>query len=240
MAIFGTIVHSAYAFAFDAATPAVVAPVEVRNVRLVAGARCASPLRRGAMLRTMQGLSPPHVFGAPARRLSRAEYDRMVELGFFEGERVELIHGMVVGRAPIGSPHSEVVDRLTQRFAIALQGKARVRIQNPYVAWDESEPEPDVAIVPDRSYANAHPDEAFLLIEVAETSLSYDRDTKAPLYAASRVAEYWIVDLASKAIEVYTKPKDGRFTDVQCLGIGDVVRPSAFPEVAINVRELVE
>lgn len=172
--------------------------------------------------------------------MSRAEYDRMVHLGFFERERVELIHGMVVRMAPIGPPHSEVLTRLNERFTQALAARARVRIQLPLIAWDESEPEPDVAVVPARSYADAHPEEAFLVVEVAESSLDYDRDTKAPLYAASRVAEYWIVDVTGKAIEVYAKPEGGRFTSVQRFGLGDVVTASAFPDVSIGVRDLVE
>lgn len=188
----------------------------------------------------MNAVAPPNVFGAPARRMSRAEYDRLVELGFFERERVELIHGMVVRMSPIGPPHSEVVARLTKLFVRALGDRAGVRIQLPIVAWDESEPEPDVAIVPERSYAAAHPEEAFLVIEVAETSLDYDRATKAPLYASSRVAEYWIVDVTGKMIEVYTKADNGRFTSVQRFGLGDVVRVVAFPDVTIAVRDLVE
>ena len=115
-----------------------------------------------------------------------------------------------------------------------------MNIQSPFVAWDDSEPEPDVAIVPEQSYADAHPDNAFLLVEVAESSLKYDRETKAPLYAASRVAEYWIVDIAGKAIEVYANPEDGRFTNVRRFGLGDVVAVAAFPDVAIAVRDIVE
>lgn len=187
----------------------------------------------------MHAVAPPEVFGAPARRMSRAEYDRLVELGFFERERVELIHGMVVEMAPIGPPHSEVVARFTKRFVQALGDRAGVRIQLPLVAWDDSEPEPDVAIVPERSYADAHPEEAFLVVEVAESSLAYDRETKAPLYAASRVAEYWIVDIAGKAIEVYSNPENGRFMNVQRFGAGEVVHVAAFPDVAIAVRDIV-
>lgn len=188
----------------------------------------------------MHAVAPPQVFGARARRMSRAEYDRLVELGFFERERVELIHGMVVSMAPIGPPHSEVVTRLTERFIPALGHRARVRIQLPLIAWDDSEPEPDVAVVAPRSYASAHPEEAFLVVEVAESSLDYDRETKAPLYAASRVAEYWIVDVAGKAIEVYAQPENGRFTSVQRFGLGDVLHVGAFPDVSLAVRDLVE
>ena len=93
------------------------------------------------------------------RRLSRAEYDRMAELGFFRNERVELIRGMVVKMTPIGPPHASVVDRLNRLFVRALGERALVRIQQPLIAFDESEPEPDVAVVPGspRDYVAAHP-----------------------------------------------------------------------------------
>jgi hypothetical protein len=85
---------------------------------------------------------------AEPRRLTRKEYDRLAELGFFAGERVELIRSIAVRMSPIGPPHAEPIDRLMELFVTALVGRARVRIQQPFVAVDESEPEPDVAIVP--------------------------------------------------------------------------------------------
>ncbi len=177
--------------------------------------------------------------GATARRLTRAEYDRMAKLGFFEGEHVELIHGIVVRMSPIGPPHSEVVDRLTSLLVRGLGDRARVRVQQPFLASDESEPEPDVAIVIERSYADAHPDSAHLIIEVAETSLTYDRDTKGPLYAASNVSEYWIVDVKGQFVEVYSDPLDNTYTKQRRVAAGEVLSPAAFPDVTIRVSALV-
>lgn len=171
--------------------------------------------------------------------MTRAEYDRMAELGFFRGERVELIHGIVVRMAPIGPPHAEVVDRLNAMLMRALGDRARVRIQQPYLAWDESEPEPDVAVVPARSYAEAHPDRAHLIVEVADSSLAYDRETKAPLYAASNVAEYWLVDVSGQCVEVFGAPEDGRFTKHRRATPGDLLTPTAFMDVIVRVSELV-
>src|SRR5262249_47960652 len=151
-------------------------------------------------------MQAPEVFRAQPRRLARTEYGRMAELGFFRGERVELIHGIVIRMPPIGPQPADVVDRLNALFVRALGDRARVRVQQPFVANDDSEPEPDVAIVPSRSYSHGHPDRAFLIIEVAESSLAYDRETKAPLYAASGVDEFWIVDIEGRAIEVFTTP----------------------------------
>src|SRR5207244_9482086 len=176
-------------------------------------------------------MQAPEIFHARAHRITRADYERMAELGFFRGVKVELIHGIAVRKTPIGPPHAEVVDRLGAIFVRGLGDRARVRIQQPYLADDESEPEPDVAIVADRSYADAHPSAAFLIVEVAESSLKYDRETKAPLYAASGVAEYWIVDVAGRAIEVHGSPAGGRYATVRRAGAGEQVSPAGFPDV---------
>jgi Uma2 family endonuclease len=102
----------------------------------------------------------------------------------------------------------------------------------------ESEPEPDVAVVPDGMYAEAHPDRAFLIIEVAESSLDYDRETKGPLYAGSGVAEYWIVDVAARSIEVYSHPANGRYRDLHTVDNDGTVAIAAFPDVTIKVSTL--
>lgn len=183
-------------------------------------------------------MQAPEVFHARPRQLTRAEYRRMGELGFFQGERVELIHGIVVRMPPIGPSHAEVVDRLAAVFIGTLGSRARVRIQQPYLAHDESEPEPDVAVVASRSYAEEHPRVAMLVIEVDETSHRYDRDTKGPLYAASDVAEYWIVDLSAQRVEISSHPENGRFTQQRTATMDDTVSPLAFPDVRVAVREL--
>lgn len=162
----------------------------------------------------------------------------MAALGFFRDERVELIRGMVVKMSPIGPPHASVVDRLTRLFVRALGERARVRIQQPLIAFDESEPEPDMAVVPEGSYVERHPDSAFLVVEVAETSLDYDRDTKGPLYAASHVDEYWVVDVAARAVELYTDAEGGRFTRVRRVVSGSTATPLAFPDVVVDVAQL--
>lgn len=178
-----------------------------------------------------------HVLPAP-RGLTRAEYYRMGELGFFRGERVELIHGIVIRMPPIGPRHSARVVRLDELLLPRLLGRASVRVQQPFVAWDESEPEPDVAVVPVASYVDRHPDHAFLLIEVAETSLDYDRDTKGPLYAASGVPEYWIVDVVGRAVEVYAEPGTRGYARSRRVIVGETLTVGAFPDVVVSVAEL--
>ncbi len=172
------------------------------------------------------------------RPLRRAEYDRLVALGAFEDERVELLHGVLVDMSPNYPEHASPIDRLNAILTPALVGKARVRIQLPLVAHDESEPEPDVAVVPQGDYRSQHPAEALLVIEVALSSLNKDRNVKAPLYAASGFREYWIVDVAEKAIEVHCQPADGRYTLVTRHAAGESLRPEAFPGVAVSVDDV--
>ncbi len=162
----------------------------------------------------------------------------MGELQFFEGERVELIHGTVVRMSPVGPSHSSVVGRLNEILLPALLGRATVRIQQPWIAYDDSEPEPDIAVVPLGRYNERHPDTALLVVEVGETSLAYDRETKGPLYAASGVAEYWIVDLPGRAVEVYRNPEGGRYAHVRRVVAGESVGPCAFSDLAFAVNDL--
>src|ERR1043165_617725 len=99
----------------------------------------------------------------------------MAEIGLFDDERVELVRGVIIAMSPIYPPHASPVDRLTEILVRALAGRARVRIQQPLLATDESEPEPDVAVVPLGDYTATHPDRALLVIEVADSSLRKDR-----------------------------------------------------------------
>ncbi len=157
----------------------------------------------------LQSLGPEKL-----RPIKRAEYDRMVEAGLFVDERIELLDGFLVRMTPIGSPHSSAVDRLMHTFVVALDGGAHVRVQGPFAASDDSEPEPDVAVYPLGSYRREHPSQALLVIEVADSSLAIDRRVKAPLYARANVPEYWIVDVNDEAIEVYSDPREGRYQNV--------------------------
>jgi Uma2 family endonuclease len=177
---------------------------------------------------------------APARPLRRAEYDRLVSEGFFGDERVELIRGIVVEMSPIGPVHANPVDVLNELLVLALAGRARVRVQQPFVAADESEPEPDIAVVAPGSYAARHPDAAWLIVEVAESSLKHDRNTKAPLYAESGVEEYWIVDVTAQVVEVYDLPSGGRYGRVRTFSRGETLAPARFPDVTVAVDRLFE
>ena len=110
------------------------------------------------------------------RRLRREEYDRLVALGAFEDERIELLEGELVTISPNNPEHASPVQFLTELLVVALRGRATIRIQLPIIAVRESEPEPDVAIVPLGAYRNAHPDRAHCVIEVAHSSVSNGPD----------------------------------------------------------------
>jgi Uma2 family endonuclease len=176
---------------------------------------------------------------AVQRRTSLVEYYKLAELGFYRDQRVELVDGIVVSMPPMGPPHASVVQRLGKLLTLHVRDRGEVRSRLPFAAGDDTEPEPDIAVVPPGAYADRHPGHAWLVVEVAETSLTYDREAKAPLYAASGVDEYWIVDLSSAVIEVYTHPVDGRYAEVRRVGAGEKLAPAAFPDVAIDVADLV-
>ncbi|HEY6726730.1 MAG TPA: Uma2 family endonuclease, partial [Polyangiaceae bacterium] len=116
------------------------------------------------------------------RPLRRQEYDQLVALGAFVDERIELLEGQLVPMSPIGPPHSSAVQTLTELLLPALLGRARVFSQSPFAALDSSEPDPDVAIVPLGDYHHEHASEAYLIIEVAQSSLARDRGQKQRIY----------------------------------------------------------
>ena len=165
-------------------------------------------------------------------------YERMVELGLFEEERVELLYGVIVRMSPHGPEHDAVLERLTDLLTRALASRARVRIQSGFAASDGSEPEPDVVVVPPGNYDDAHPSKAWLIIEVAQSSLAKDRGPKARLYAESAVEEYWIVNLVGNAIEVHTEPSEGRYRSVKSFERGERLRLRHFPDVEIEVARI--
>jgi Uma2 family endonuclease len=184
-------------------------------------------------------LEPSLIQPERTRPLKRAEYDRLVELGAFDNERVELLRGTLVAMSPQDPEHTSPIGRLTMLLVPLFVGRALVRVQSPLVAADESEPEPDLAIVPLGDYRKAHPDRAQLVIEVAFSSSKKDRLVKAPLYAESGFPEYWLVDVQGGFIEVHREPtpRDG-YRRVTRHGQGESVTALQFPDVAIRVDDV--
>jgi Uma2 family endonuclease len=178
--------------------------------------------------------------------LTLEEYDRMIRAGVFEREgnryRAELIHGEILEMAPIGSLHEEVVDRLTEwSYANLRSKKVRVRVQNSIGLPElESAPEPDIVWVRKRDYSQGRPTSAdvLLVIEVAESSLKYDSEIKAELYASTGIEEYWLVNLIDRRIEVRRQPQSGHYGSVEHFSGVEEVRPLAFPEIAIRPAAL--
>jgi len=142
------------------------------------------------------------------RRWRRAEYDRLVGLGVFQGEPLELIGGQLVVAEPQGSYHASAITRVDYALRAILPPGWIVRLHAPVSLDEESEPEPDVAVVPGRpgDYRESHPTHPALLVEVAESSLELDRAHKGSVYARAGVADYWIVNLVEGVVEVYRDP----------------------------------
>ena len=180
-----------------------------------------------------------------AKRFSIAEYHRLGELGFFgPDERVELIRGEIIQMAAKGRFHSVCNSLLVEELIILLARRARVRGQEPIILSNNSEPEPDVVIARNRSdrYLNYHPEPAdiLLVIEVSDSTLKYDRETKLCLYAESGIANYWIFNLVDSQLEMHGEPYQKRQGDFnyrsQRVVLSDetVVIPG-FPELSLDL-----
>jgi Uma2 family endonuclease len=174
-------------------------------------------------------------------RLTLAEYDRMIQSGVFDHgrrRRLEFIRGEIREMTPIGSPHEEVVDRLPRwSFKNLPEERVRVRVQNSIGLPElESAPEPDIAWVAERNYWRGRPTAAdvLLVVEVADSSLPYDRGEKADLYAQAGIVDYWVVSIPGRAIEVHRDPQDGRYRSLETYRGEDEIRPLAMPELALR------
>lgn len=180
-----------------------------------------------------------HVSQDQLRPLLRSEYDELIRLGRFEGEKIELLFGVLVRMTPIGAPHSSTVARVTNLFVRLLPDEqAAVRSQQPFAALPDSEPEPDLVIAPPGEYDTDHPEKTRLVIEVADSSLARDRGMKQRLYALAGVPEYWIVNLVDGVIEVYTRPENGAYASVTKHAPGETLRPIQLPDLAIGVDQI--
>jgi Uma2 family endonuclease len=182
------------------------------------------------------------------RRWTRLEYDKLVERDFFGPEdRIELLGGHMIVKEPQYSPHATAI-QLVQRVLTAGFGPGwSVRPQMPVALDDESEPEPDVCVVPGdpRDYRDSHPERPELVVEVALSRLRFDREHKGSLYARAGVADYWIVNIPDRRLEVYREPLHDaaapfgwRYGSVASLAAGQSVAPLAAPAASIVVADL--
>ncbi len=172
------------------------------------------------------------------RPLRRAEYDHLVAAGLFEDERLELLAGRLVTMSPQGSPHAELVTRLAATLLPPLLDRAEVRVRLPFAASDDSEPEPDLAVVPRGDYLAGHPERALLVVEVAASSLPKDLALKAAIYEAAAVDEYWVVDLTGPRVVVFRRGPGGGFAAPTAHGPGEALAPLAFPDLQVALADL--
>ena len=184
----------------------------------------------------------------PTKRWTRVQYDRLIECGVFQpGDRIELIGGELIVREPQRTPHSTAIELALDALRAAFGPGWRVRVQLPVALDEESEPEPDIAVVPGspRDYLPSHPSSPVLILEAAESSLALDREIKGSLYARAQIVDYWIVNLVDHVLEVYrdpvaapASPYGWRHASVTTLQGADVVTPLAAPRSRVAVADL--
>jgi Uma2 family endonuclease len=181
------------------------------------------------------------------RRWTRVEYARLVDLGVFEGEPVELLGGQLVVAEPQGAYHASSITAAEYAVRAILPPGWIVRTQLPVSLDDESEPEPDLVVVPGRpvDYRDAHPARPALALEVAESSLELDREHKGSLYARAGIPDYWIVNLVDRVLEVHRDPAPDpaaahgwRYRSAVTLDRSQTVSPLVFPAARLAVAEL--
>jgi Uma2 family endonuclease len=169
-----------------------------------------------------------------AHRWTRREYERLAARGFFPpGKRVELIEGVIYDMSPQNSLHATAVRLANEALRVAFPPTAgfEIRSQLPLALSEDSEPEPDLAVVHGsiRDFRDDHPTTALLVVEVADSSLLHDRKRKLPLYARSGIPEAWLLNLVRRELEIYRDPVDGAYQTRIVLRVGDTVSPLGCP-----------
>jgi Uma2 family endonuclease len=177
------------------------------------------------------------------RRFSVDDYHRMAEAGILgEDDRVELVAGEIVQMSPIGSRHAACVKRLNRLLSARLGEDVLIGIQDPVALAGDLEPQPDVSILRAREDDYAQelpgPHDVLLVIEVAETSLAYDREVKLPLYAAQGIAEAWLVNLADEVLERHTEPSPRGYRLVARAGRGEELASTVLPSLSLQAGSI--
>ena len=180
----------------------------------------------------------------PRHRFTVADYYAMVDGGILaESDRVELLDGDIIVMPPIGDWHQSSIDRFTNLMLPLLRGRAIMRVQGPTRLDDNSEPLPDVMLLRQRDdyYETGHPSpsEVLLLIEVADTSVDYDRNAKLAAYARAGIPEVWIVSRQDQRIEAYTEPSGGKYSNARHAGHGESIAPGALPDVVMEIDRVI-
>ena len=196
-----------------------------------------------ALKRSAQPDAPPLPKWVARYKFDVHQYHAMAKAGVLnEDDRVELIDGEIIAMSAIGPAHVGAVNSSTMFWAIRLGGRAIAQIQNPIRLDERNQPQPDIAMkLKDDFYRSglAGPDDVLLLIEVADSSLEYDRRIKLALYARFGIPEFWIVNIRARSIEVYTDPVNGEYTTLQTFRRGQTATPTAFPDVVLPVSDII-
>jgi len=176
-------------------------------------------------------------------RFTVEEYEQMGRVGILdEDDRVELLDGEIVAMSPIGPKHASTVNRLNRFLVQSVGDLAIVIVQNPLRLLPRSEPQPDFILARPRRdfYAGSHPtaEDAFLVIEVADSTLRKDRIVKVPIYARQGVAEVWLVDVVVGAVTVYADPLDGGYREVRTVHGEEPLSPQALPQLRLTVSDI--
>jgi Uma2 family endonuclease len=177
------------------------------------------------------------------RKWTVKEYHKLGEMGFFQPEeRVELVSGNIIKMSAKGTAHTSALGRTDRLLQNLFGNLAWVRMQDPIALDDNSEPEPDIAVVriDPFDYATHHPtpSEVYLIIEVADSSLAYDREIKANIYARSGIADYWVLNVNERQLHVFREPADDGYQSEVILGETANISPLQFPTFNIAIREM--
>ena len=168
------------------------------------------------------------------------EYHQMISTGLLVSKQVELLEGEIIKMSPEGIPHSYTNDSVADYLREKLRGLAKIKESHP-ITLDNSEPEPDIAIVrlPETIYRHHHPypEDIYWLIEISNQTLKKDLEEKAKIYARNGIREYWVIDLVNKVLIVHTKPKGDSYTQIQKYKTG-IINPLSFPDIDIALEEL--
>jgi Uma2 family endonuclease len=178
-------------------------------------------------------------------RFTVEEFHRMDGAGVFQDKRVELIEGSIIDMAPIGFFHGGSSNRLNWLFGEpAAKGRWIVSLQNSIALSEESEPQPDLMLLkPSPSFYTDRlpiPEDVLLLVEISHSTLTLDRDVKIPLYGQAGIVEVWIINLQDKQLEVHREPHYTGYASVTVLQAGQKVSPLLFPDIKLNVGELIK
>jgi Uma2 family endonuclease len=177
------------------------------------------------------------------RPLTVDDYHRMIETGIIsEGEHIELILGQVFNMVAKGTRHTLCTRQLFKQLLNLIGDQADVQSQDPITLPNNSEPEPDIVIarLRDDNYATSHPTpvDILLVIEVADSSIDFDRNTKLPIYAAAGINEYWIVNLIDSRLEIYSQPEGAIYTNTQIVLPPRLVNIPQFPEITLDLTTI--